>query len=120
MPQYLFENPKNGETIKLHQSMNEPHVYTDKEGLTWTRLWTNPQASIDTKSDPFSAKDFNKRAQNKKYTVGDLWDSAKEASIEREQKAGKDEIKERHYVNYSKKRRNLKHPDQNKTDTYTI
>ena len=117
---YRYSNPANEqETVEIVQSIHDAHVYS-KDNVQWNRVWQIPNAAIDSKINPFSAKEFREKTSNKRETVGSLWDRSKEASLKREQTAGRDDVKERHYAKYSKKRRGLKHPDQIKTDTYTI
>jgi predicted nucleic acid-binding Zn ribbon protein len=53
MPFYVYQNPNTGEVIEVMQSMKEKHEYTDSEGVKWNRVFLNPNASIDTKIDPF-------------------------------------------------------------------
>lgn len=120
MPFYLFHNPKTHEIKEVKQKINEPHVYNEG-GVEWSRIFTVPNASIDTKVDPFSSKEFKDKTEKKNMTVGDMWDASKEASIKREQKEGVDKVKESHFEKYSKKRRGIKHPDSyQKKDIYTI
>ena len=98
MPTYLYKNPKTEEIIEIIQSMNEKHVYIDKNGIEWERVWTVPQSNIDTKIDPFSEKDFVKYTGARKGTLGDLQDLSKAMSEERASKnGGIDEVKEHYY-----------------------
>ena len=54
MPLYVYEHPKSKHRIEVLQSMKEEHVYVDSEGVKWDRVFLNPNASIDTKIDPFN------------------------------------------------------------------
>lgn len=120
MPFYLFYNPKTHEIKEVKQKINDPHVYNEN-GIEWDRIFTVPNASVDTKVDPFSSNEFKNKTEKKKMTVGDMWDASKEASLKREQKAGVDKIKEKHFKDYSKKRRGIEHPESfKKKDIYTI
>ena len=107
MPFYDFENIETGDIVPIFFHMNDEKVYNgenDKETGKWRRVFGAPNASIDTRSDPFSASDFRKVTENKKgQTLGDLWARAGEASRQREEKHGKDPIKEKFYGDYKKK-----------------
>ncbi len=116
---YLFKNPKTGKVVEVFQNMNEPHVY-ENNGIVHERLFTIPQASIDTQFDPYSSKDFIRNTSNKKGTLGDVWDRSKEASIKREERNGVDENREKTRASWHKARPGKLHPDvikenQNKT-----
>jgi len=112
MPEYLFSNPANeSELISLILSINSKKEYI-KDGVSWNRVWTIPQASIDSRIDPDSAKDFTAKTANKKGSVGDLWDKSAELSSKRAQREGSDPVKEKFYKNYSKNSRGRQHIDQ--------
>jgi hypothetical protein len=118
MPIYLFQNPETDEVKEVVLGMNDPKVYQN-DGVNWVRLFTIPNAAIDTRVDPHSAKDFVK-ATNKKGTIGDLFDRSAELSEKRKEKIGHDPLKEKYYENYSKTRKGKKHPDvikREKTDS---
>ena len=51
MPEYTYKNPITKEEISVIQSMKEDHIYRDKNGTLWDRVFFAPQASIDTKWD---------------------------------------------------------------------
>ena len=89
MPEYLYETP-------------------EIEGVTYGRVYTVPQASIDTKIDPYSQKDFKEKAKGS--TVGDLWDQSKELSLKREEKEGRDPVKTQFFKDYASKGKGNKHP----------
>lgn len=108
MPYYIFRNPATNEFREIFQSMKAEHVYF-AEGVKWEREFTSPQASIDTKIDMYSPKDFVEKSRNKKGTVGELWDASAELSKKREDKNGKDNFKAKYYEDYAKKRRGKKH-----------
>ena len=65
MPQYIFENPKTGETVEVYQSMKEVHEY-ERDGVKWNRIFTVPQASVDSKFNCWSSHDFVRKTANKK------------------------------------------------------
>jgi hypothetical protein len=117
MPLYLFEHTKTGEVHEVIYHMNDPKDYRgpkgDAKAGTWRRVWTKPQAAIDTKVDPYSAKDYLK-ATNRPGTVGDLWDRSRDMSIAREDKegVGNDPIQKQFFTDYSKRRKGRKHPEQ--------
>lgn len=120
MPNYAFSRlDKPSITCDRFYRMREVpkigEIITDEQGFKWKRIVPTeaPQASIDTKVDPYSAADFAK-ATNKRGTIGDLWDRSAEMSAKREDKEGegKDPIKNQFYENYSKKRKGKKHPQQ--------
>jgi len=107
MPEYIYENPDTGEQVSVWQSVHEEHVY-EIEGIEYSRVYTVPQASIDTRIDPYSQKEF--REKTKVENVGDMWDRSKELSEIRAAKEGKDPIKEKYFKDYTKKTKGKKHP----------
>ena len=120
MPQYVFERVDD-------PTVRQDFFYTMKdvpsvgvvvtiEGIKWKRIFTKPRMAVDTKCDPFSAKDFVK-ATNKQAIVGDMWDRAKEMSLKRVEKTGGvDPVKETFYKNYSRRRKGNKHPEQKREE----
>ncbi len=112
MPIYLFENPKTKEVIEVIQRMNDDHIYVDKDGLQWCRIFTVPAAGIDGRIDSYSPKDFVEKTRGKGMTVGDMWDAAAEASEKRTKQLGKDPIKEQYFKKYKEKRNDLGHPEE--------
>ena len=113
MPLYLFEHPETGETIEVVQKMSDPHEYTDKNGVKWARVWQTPNAMIDSDIDPFNQRQWNEKTAKGKGTVGDLWDRSAELSEKRKKVLGHDPIKDKHFKDYSKKRRGIRHPNDN-------
>ena len=79
MPEYLFENPETGEVISVIQGIDEEHTYSE-DGVLFDRVFTVPNASIDSDVDPFSAQQFNEKTKNMKGTMGDMWDYSKAVS----------------------------------------
>jgi len=111
MPEYLYQNPKTGEVRSVIQRINEEHAYTDKDGLKWTRIFTVPQMSIDTKMDASTdPKTFSRITGNKRGTYGDLFDQSKELSEARKKMYGKDPVKKKYWDDWSKRRKGKKHP----------
>jgi hypothetical protein len=114
MPIYTYQKESTGEMIEIFQSMNEVHEYKGKNGNEndWVRIFHIPQASIDTKQDPFNSNQYLRHTESKKGNYGDLLNLSKELSNKREKILGKDPIKEKFYSDYSKQRKGAKHPDQ--------
>ena len=108
MPTYLFKHPETEEVIEIIQSVKDKHEYVDDKGVTWDRVWTVPNAAIDSENDG-SEEGFMKYTQNKCGTMGDIWDASREASEKRIQKYGEDKVQNSNYEKYSKKRRGMKH-----------
>src|SRR5690606_33037004 len=112
---YIYENPQTGERIEIFQSVHDDHVYQEN-GHFWKRVFTIPNASIDTKVDPYSKKDFVKTTANKKGKFGEVLDLAAELSNARADKDGRDPVKEKFYENYAKERRGKQHVDVSRRD----
>lgn len=110
MPLYTYEHPETSETIDIVQGMNDKHTYIDKDGVEWKRVFYIPQASIDSKIDPFDKSSFKEKTGQQKGTYGDLVDRSKEMSEKRKDKLGYDPVQKKYFKEYSKKRRGLKHP----------
>ena len=104
MPMYLFQNPKTKEVVEVMQSMKAEHIYVDDNGLKWDRIFTVPNAAIDSWGiDPYSKDDFLKATDKRGITCGEMFDLSAEMSQKREQKDGKDKIKEKTQKDYKKK-----------------
>ena len=115
MPIYTYKHPDQEKYTEEVQGMNDKHVYFDSEGLEWKRVFTVPNASIDSQIDPHSSKDFVNKTANKKGSMGDIMDYSKDLSYQRAEKnGGIDPIKENYYKDYSSKRNGAKHMDQMK------
>jgi hypothetical protein len=110
MPLYTYSHPTTKETIEVVQRMTESHVYFDAQGVEWQRVFTIPQASIDTTIDPLSSKDFVEKTGKKRGTLGNIMDASREASDKRKQLMGKDPVKQQYWDNYAKKRKGRRHP----------
>lgn len=110
MPLYTYEHPETEETIDVLQGMNEEHIYIDKSGLKWNRVYHAPQASVDASIDPFDKQSFKDKTNNKKGSYGDFLDKSKELSQQRKDKLGFDPVQKKYFKEYSEKRRGVKHP----------
>lgn len=110
MPIYLYQHPKTKEIKSIFQKMLDEHVYSE-DGIEWNRVFTLPMASVGTKVDPFSSKQFIEQSAAKKGTIGDLIDQSRELSAKREKVIGTDPLKEKYLKNWSKKRGGRLHPD---------
>jgi hypothetical protein len=118
MPVYIYHNTETNEFCEIVQRMNEPHEYFGKDGgeSSWKRVFTSPNASIDSHVDPFSSKQFVDKTQNKKGTYGDLLDRSAELSAKRSEIIGGiDPVKQKYYENYSKTRKGAVHQDLKQT-----
>lgn len=113
---YVYTNEDESEYVEVFQKMNDDHIYIHTDGKKWRRVFTIPQASIDTKLDVWSPKDFTRKTANKKGTIGDLFDESAAASEKRKGSGQVDEIKEQYYVDYSKKRSGAVHDDVKKRE----
>jgi hypothetical protein len=115
MPQYSYYNPKNpDEIITTIQRMSDVHEF-EKDGIKWVRKFDIPNASFDTVVDPNNSKDFIKATNNKKGSVGDLWDRSAELAKKRQDKYGYDEVKEKYYQDWkAKDKKKRDHPDVKK------
>ena len=98
---YIFENPETGEFVEVFQQINEPHTYS-RDGVTWNRVWTVPNAGIDTMLDPFNQEKFVDKTYQSKNTLGNMWDRSREMSDKRKQKLGYDPIKQTHEAEMAK------------------
>lgn len=117
MPIYIFQRESTKEVKEVFQNMNDKHEYFGEDGSEndWKRVFTVPNASIDTNVDPFDSKQFVERTGSKKGTVGSLLDQSKELSEKRAEKnGGVDPVKEQYFKNYSAQRKGAKHPEQMK------
>tara|TARA_B100000287_G_scaffold431740_1_gene489587 strand:- start:2876 stop:3259 length:384 start_codon:yes stop_codon:yes gene_type:complete len=111
MPEYLFENPETGEIISVIQGIDEEHSYSEG-GKEFNRVFTVPNASIDSDVDPFSADQFREKTKNMKGTMGDIWDYSKELGEKRKaSNNGVDPIRRKAEQDYSKKRRGMKYKE---------
>ena len=109
MPLYLFKNPNTGKTVSIFQLMNEEHSYSDN-GIKNERLFTVPNAQIDTEFDVNSSSKFVEKTGKMKGTLGEIWDYSEELSKKRASKHdGVDPLRQKAEEKYSKKRRGMKY-----------
>jgi hypothetical protein len=108
MPIYIYRHPQKEIYKEIIQTMNENHIYFEDE-IEWKRVFTVPQASIDTKINPFSSKEFVEKTGNKKGTFGDMMDFSAEMSRQREDKVGTDDPVKRKFFDNYKKNNKVKH-----------
>ena len=109
MPIYLYKNPKTNKTVSVFQSMNEPHSYSEN-GVQFERVFTIPNAQIDTEFDIDSSSKFVEKTGKMKGTLGEIWDYSQELSDKRAAKYdGVDPMRAKAEEKYSKKRRGMKY-----------
>jgi len=118
MPEYSFQST-DGQIKDIFYFMKDvPSVgaeITDDQGVKWKRIFTSPRAAIDTQSDPYSAVDFKKQfSDNKKFTMGNMFDASREASEKRANKDGVDQTRVKYFDKYKKEHRGQEHPHQKK------
>ena len=111
MPLYLFKNPKTNKIISVFQAMNDDHSYSEN-GIKYERIFTVPNASIDSQIDPNSSQQFVEKTGKMKGTLGEIWDYSKEMSEKRSKVTGVDPIREKSEAAYSKKRRGMKYKEK--------
>lgn len=90
MPLYCFINDVTGEVRDIFFAMNDNKEYfgePEEEPKQWRRLYINPNMAMDTKINPFSAKDFVKKTEGAK-TYGEMWKLSAEMSEQRSDKLG--------------------------------
>ncbi len=114
MPLYIFQNPETKEVVEILQKMNEKHQYFDKDNLEYARLYTVPNYAVDSKINPFSAKDFAEKTRNKKGTIGDLLNESKELSEKRGGQASDPVL--RNFLSSYEKEKGVKHSSQIKNE----
>ena len=118
MPLYTYFNSETEEYRDIVQKMNDVKEYFGENGdeTSWKRIFTVPNASFDSKIDPFKASEFARKTGSKKGTYGDLLDKSAELSQQRADiTGGADPVKAKYFENYSKTRRGAKHPSQMKS-----
>ena len=112
MPEYLFENPDTGEVISITQGIDEEHSYSE-EGRLFNRVFTVPNASVDSDINPFSSQQFTEKTKNMKGRMGDIWDYSSELSERRKKdNNGEDPVRKKAEKKYSKKRRGMKYKEK--------
>ena len=108
---YIYHNDLTEETVEVFQKMNDVHVYSGVSGNEegWRRVFTVPQACIDSDIDPNNRQEFARRAA-KYSTIGDLADKSRELSEKRKSKEGFDPVEKKFFSEYSAARKGAKHP----------
>lgn len=119
MPIYIYQHPKTKKIIEVIQKMNEDHIYIDDKGVSWERIFTKPQASIDTQIDPNSSKEFVSKTAKRGMTVGEMMDLSAELSEKRGGTTGKDEVRDKAEKAYQKKT-GKRHPHAKKQSTFFV
>lgn len=102
MPIYLYRHPETEEIKEIVQGMNDKHVYFEGE-IEWKRVYTKPNASIDTQINEFSQKEFVEKTGQMKGSVGDMLDLSAELSEKRKERAGEDPVQKQFFKDYQKK-----------------
>ena len=117
MPFYQFIHPNTDEVVEVMQSMKDDHVYIDEHGIKWERVWTVPQASIDTQVDHNDKNAWMRKMENKKLTVGEMEAQGEQLSRKRaKENGGVDPLRRKYFDDWSKKRKGKKHPRDPKGD----
>jgi len=114
MPIYIYHNKKTDDYIEVIQSMNDEHVYIDKDGFEWDRVYTNPQLNTNGSVDPFNSNQFIEKTGKMKGSYGDMLDYSNELSEKRAKGDGQDPVKEKFYSDYAKERKGKLHPHKMK------
>lgn len=119
MPLYIFRHPISGDTIEVVQRMKEEHIFIDEDGVSWERVFTKPQSSMDTKIEANSSEEFVKKTRGKNYSLGELWDKSAELSDKRSGMSGKDEVKNKSEQAYVEKT-GKPHPHAKKQSKFLV
>jgi hypothetical protein len=108
MPIYEYIDDESGEIHEVVQGMNDKHEFYI-EGRKLRRLFSSPNASIDSNIDPSSINQFMEKTSKMRGTIGEMQDYSRELS---ERRGGEsDPVRQKHYSDYSKKRNGKEHPD---------
>jgi hypothetical protein len=111
MPLYTYINPDTEESIDVVQSVHDQHIYIDKNGLEWKRVFSVPEINTQgTLKATCSDKEFSEFTKSKKGNLGDMFDRSAELSEKRKKIYGKDPVKEKYFKDWSKKRKGKIHP----------
>lgn len=111
MPIYLFKNPTSNKIVQVYQEMNAEHSYSEN-GINYERVFTVPNAAIDSEIDPNSAQQFVEKTGKMKGTLGEIWDYSKELSEKRAKSSGVDPVRQQAEASYSKKRKGIKYKEK--------
>ena len=118
MPIYIFQHPRTKEVKEIVLSINSDKVYREND-VSWDRIFTIPNASIDTKIDPLSERQFIESTSKKRGKMGDLFDQSRELSEKRAAQCGHDPLKKDYYNRWATKRKK-DHPDIRKANAKAI
>ena len=110
MPIYQFIHPETKEVVDVVQSMKDDHIYVDASGTEWERVWSVPQASIDTQVDHNDKNAWMRKMENKRLTVGEMEAQGEQLSQKRAKENGGEDPLRRKYFDWSKTRKGKKHP----------
>jgi predicted nucleic acid-binding Zn ribbon protein len=119
MPIYLFQHPKTKEVKEIIQRMSESHTFIDDKGVSWTRIFVNPQVAFNTQISATDSKSFVEKTRGKNYSLGQLWDMSAELSAKREGMSGVDEVRVKAEDAYKKKTQK-KHPHAKKKSLFQV
>jgi len=103
MPVYIFKHPHEDRYVEIVQRMADEHSFIDDSGLNWERVWTVPNASLDSIIKPDSSAQFVNKTKG--WSVGECWDYSAELSQARKDKRGEDHLDREHKQKKSKERR---------------
>ena len=116
---YLYRHPETSEVREISQSMLGVHRYFGDDGVEWIREFNDVNATIDTKIDPMSKKQFTEKTRTKNYNFGEISDISAELSEKRAKKMGRDEVKEQTMQEYERKCK-TPHPERPKKTKWVI
>lgn len=121
MPSYEYIHPDTGKILEVIQGMKEDHVYIDEHGIEWKRVFSLPNASIDTDLNPFSEQEFVDYTAKKGMTAGEMMDLSGELSKKREKTKdnGIDPVKQKTVTKYEKKT-GKPHPNKSGNNPRTL
>ena len=103
MPEYSFKHPKKEKYIDVFFHMSDEKNYVDEKGVKWERVYSKPNAKIDS-CNPYSAERFVQKTNNMKGTIGDIQDAAAELGQKRAEKNdGIDPVTQKHFDDYRKR-----------------
>lgn len=101
MPQYEYEHPVTKQRITITQGINDKHEYFDEGKVKWNRIFSVPNAAVDTKWDANDSRQFVEKTGKMKGTYGDMLDKSAELSEERASKnGGIDPLKQKRFDDY--------------------
>lgn len=108
---YIYHHDEKNETVEVVQKMNDVHVYSGTSGNEegWRRIYTVPQACVDSDFDPRNKDEFIRRGA-KYSTLGDLMDKSRELSEKRAEKEGFDPKRREFFDEYARARKGKRHP----------